>query len=90
MLSLFRFSTRPMKKLSTQQTARLFERQRISEKIYWSIKVGGIVLENSVWSYGDLLPEAHKIKDCLCFYNEKVDAIYLDNELVPKPDTPWS
>ena len=57
---------------------------------YWSIKVDDIVLENSVWSYGDPLPEAHKIKDCLCFYNEKVDAIYLDNELVPKPDTPWS
>ena len=57
---------------------------------YWSIKVGDIELQNSVWSYADPLPEAYKIKDCLCFFNEKVDAIYLNNVLVPKPETPWS
>ena len=57
---------------------------------YWRVKVGDKILENSVWSYHDPLPEVYKIKDRLCFYNEKVDAIYVDKELVPKPNTPWS
>jgi uncharacterized protein (DUF427 family) len=57
---------------------------------YWSIKIGDTYLRNSVWSYTDPLPEAYKIKDYLCFFNEKVDAIYLNNALVPKPETPWS
>ena len=57
---------------------------------YWSIIVGDKVLENSVWSYPDPLPANHKIKDYLCFFNERVDAIYVNDELVPKPVTPWS
>ena len=57
---------------------------------YWSIKVGDERLENSVWSYEDPLPEAYKIKDYLCFYSERVDATYVNDELVPKPNTPWS
>ncbi len=57
---------------------------------YWSIRVGDKILKNSVWSYQDPLPEAYEIKDCLCFYNERVDAIYVNDELIPKPNTPWS
>lgn len=57
---------------------------------YWSIIAGDKILENSVWSYTDPLPENHKIKDYLCFYNERVDAIYVNGVLEPKPDTPWS
>ncbi len=57
---------------------------------YWSIVVGGKVLENCVWSYPDPLTVNRKIKDYLCFYNERVDAIYVDAVLEPKPDTPWS
>jgi len=56
---------------------------------YWSIKVGETVLENVVWSYPDPIPECPKIRDLMCFYNEKVD-IYLDGELQPRPNTPWS
>ncbi len=58
--------------------------------LYWSIKAGHKILENSVWCYEDPLPEAYKIKDCLCFYDERVDATYVNNELFPKPNTPWS
>jgi len=57
---------------------------------YWTIRVGERVVENSVWSYPEPLPEAHEIKDRLCFFDEKVDAVYVDDELVPKPVTPWS
>ena len=57
---------------------------------YWSIKVGGKVLKNGVWCYKDPLPQAHKIKDHLCFYNEQVDGIYVNDVLNAKPKTPWS
>ncbi len=57
---------------------------------YWSIVAGGKILENCVWSYSDPLPANYKIKDYLCFYNERVDAIYVNDELASKPDTPWS
>jgi len=54
------------------------------------VGAGDKVLENCVWSYPDPLPANYKIKDHLCFYNERVDAIYVNDELAPKPDTPWS
>ncbi len=57
---------------------------------YWSVRAGDTYLKNSVWSYANPLPEAYKVKDCLCFFGEKVDAIYLNEVLVPKPSTPWS
>ncbi len=57
---------------------------------YWSARVGGQVFEDVVWSYPDPVPEAAKIKDLLCFYNERVDAIRVDGHEVPKPRTKWS
>lgn len=56
---------------------------------YWSVNVGGKVFEDIVWSYPDPIPECPKIKDLLCFFNEKVD-IYLDGELQERPPSPWS
>ncbi len=57
---------------------------------YHSVKVGDQTFEDIVWTYSDPLPESSRIKDRLCFFNEKVDAIYLDGEEVPKPETKWS
>lgn len=45
--------------------------------------------EDLIWYYADPLPEVGRIKDRLCFFNEKVD-IELDGELQQRPDTPWS
>jgi uncharacterized protein (DUF427 family) len=56
---------------------------------YWSIRVGEHVAENGVWSYPDPIPECAKIKDRLCFYNERVD-LYVDGELQARPRTMWS
>ncbi len=56
---------------------------------YWSAKIGDEVFRNIVWSYVDPIPECPKIKGLLCFYNEKVD-LYVDGELQPRPETPWS
>lgn len=57
---------------------------------YWSAEIGGQTYEDIVWSYPDPIPECPKIKDLMCFYNENVDAVLVDGEEVPKPETKWS
>jgi uncharacterized protein (DUF427 family) len=57
---------------------------------YWSVRVGDTVAKDIVWSYPAPIPECPKIENLLCFFNEKVDAIYVDGELQEKPKTPWS
>ncbi len=57
---------------------------------YWSAQVGGRVYKDIVWSYPLPIPECPRIENHLCFFNERVDAIYLDGELQPVPDSPWS
>ncbi len=56
---------------------------------YWSVKIGEQRVKNVVWSYPEPIAENPKIKDLICFYNERVD-IYVDGELEPRPQTPWS
>lgn len=56
---------------------------------YWSITVGEVTLKNIVWSYPDPIIENPKIKDLLCFFNEKVD-IYVNDKLQARPITPWA
>ena len=57
---------------------------------YWSATAGGEEFENIVWGYPDPVHESAAIKNHLCFFNEKVDAIVVDGEEVPCPKTPWS
>jgi uncharacterized protein (DUF427 family) len=57
---------------------------------YWTVKVGEHAGKDFVWSYPDPIPECPKIKGLLCFFNERVDAIYVDGELQPRPQTRWS
>jgi uncharacterized protein (DUF427 family) len=57
---------------------------------YWSVRAGGRLLKDLVWSYEDPVVECPKIKGLLCFFNERVDAIYVDGEKMPVPTTKWS
>lgn len=45
--------------------------------------------QDLIWFYDEPLAEVGRIKDLLCFFNEKVD-IELDGELQARPETPWS
>ncbi|MGI8855371.1 MAG: DUF427 domain-containing protein [Thermomicrobiales bacterium] len=56
---------------------------------YWSVTLGGRTLDNIVWSYPEPIPENPKIKDLLCFFNERVD-LCIDGEVQQRPLTPWS
>lgn len=60
------------------------------EAVYWSARIGDKVHEDIVWSYPAPIPECPKIENHLAFFQEKVDAIYVDGEKQPVPLTPWS
>ncbi len=57
--------------------------------VYWSIRAGGKVHKDLVWSYPFPIPECTKIAQLMAFFNEKLD-IYVDGQLQPRPKTNWS
>jgi uncharacterized protein (DUF427 family) len=56
---------------------------------YWSVRAGATHTPDACWSYPDPIPENPKIRDLLCFFNERVD-IVVDGERLGRPVTPWS
>jgi hypothetical protein len=48
------------------------------------------VFKDIVWSYRDPLPACSPISRLLCFFNERVEAIYVDDQRQAVPSTPWS
>lgn len=56
---------------------------------YWSARIGDRVAEDVVWSYPDPIQENPRIKDLLCFFNERVD-LTVDGQRQERPNTPWS
>lgn len=57
---------------------------------YWSARTDGQLHEDVAWSYPDPIPECPRIKGLIAFFNERVDQIYVDDELQEKPVTKWS
>jgi uncharacterized protein (DUF427 family) len=57
---------------------------------YYSVRARASVVEDVAWCYRHPIPECSKIEDLICFFNERVDALYVDAELQPKPRTRWS
>jgi uncharacterized protein (DUF427 family) len=60
------------------------------EASYYSVRVRDALAEDIAWYYPFPVPEAGKIQNLVCFFNERVDALYVDGELMPKPKTRWS
>jgi uncharacterized protein (DUF427 family) len=56
---------------------------------YWSVRSGGRLYEDLVWTYTDPQLDAVPVRDLLCFFNERVD-LELDGEPVERPRTQWS
>jgi uncharacterized protein (DUF427 family) len=40
---------------------------------YWSVKIGGKVHDNIVWTYEEPIPESEGIRGLVSFYNERVE-----------------
>lgn len=57
---------------------------------YWSVRIGDRLFRDLVWSYPYPIPECPKIENLMAFFNERVEGLYVDGELMPKPITPWS
>jgi uncharacterized protein (DUF427 family) len=57
---------------------------------YYAVQVGAAVVPDVAWYYRHPIPECSKIESLVCFFNERVDALYVDGALQPKPQTRWS
>ncbi len=57
---------------------------------YFSATVGGATYDDIAWSYADPIPECPAIRGLVCFFDENVDATFVDGEEVPKVETKWS
>jgi uncharacterized protein (DUF427 family) len=57
---------------------------------YYSLQVGDEVYENIAWYYPYPHPEVGKIQNLVSFFQEQVDALYVDGQQMAKPETPWS
>ena len=60
------------------------------EANYHSIPSAGDQGEGIAWYYRYPLPEAAEVAGHVCFFNERVDVIYVDGEEQPRPQTRWS
>ncbi len=47
---------------------------------YYSVKFGDKLYKDVIWSYQNPLPAVGEIAGLLCFYSEKIDALYIDGE----------
>ena len=56
---------------------------------YFSVRAGGALLADAAWSYPDPIPENPKIRDLVCFFNERVDLV-VDGQPLRRPESPWS
>jgi uncharacterized protein (DUF427 family) len=52
---------------------------------YLTAEIGGTRFEDVVWIYEDPVAESERIRGYLSFYNEKVDAIFIDGVELAKP-----
>ena len=57
---------------------------------YWAVKLNGQRFDDMVWGYMEPIAECPKIKGLLCFFHERGAEIYVDDELVPPPQTKWA
>lgn len=56
---------------------------------YWRL-AGDPAGRDVAWAYQNPIAECPKIKGLIAFFNERVDALQVDDELQPKPRTAWS
>jgi uncharacterized protein (DUF427 family) len=53
---------------------------------HFSARIDGTTIRDVAWSYPVALPEVEAITGLVSFYDGRVDAVYIDGELQPKPE----
>jgi uncharacterized protein (DUF427 family) len=56
---------------------------------YWSVRAGGVLVPDVLWSYPQPVPEQPAVRDLACFFTERVDLL-LDGVPQPRTVSPWS
>jgi uncharacterized protein (DUF427 family) len=56
---------------------------------YWQMETAPGEVKDVAWCYRAPTLESSKIANLVCFYNERVDAIYVDGEPIEKVETIW-
>jgi len=56
---------------------------------YFSARIGGELFDDIAWSYERPIAECPRIRDLICFYAENIDATFVDEVEVEKPETKW-
>jgi uncharacterized protein (DUF427 family) len=56
---------------------------------YWRL-AGDSAGRDVAWAYQNPIPECPKIEGLIAFFNERVDALHVDDDLQPRPRTAWS
>jgi len=56
---------------------------------YWKLR-GDPAGRDVAWSYQNPIAECPKIRGLIAFFNERVDALYVDEQLQDKPKTAWA
>jgi uncharacterized protein (DUF427 family) len=60
------------------------------EARHWHVRIGDQTYSNIAWTYLQPTTLAAPVAGLICFYNERVDALYDEDELMTKPRTQWS
>jgi uncharacterized protein (DUF427 family) len=56
---------------------------------YWHVRVGDRLEDDLVWTYAMPQHDAERVRDYLCFFNERID-LDVDGERGERPITQWS
>ena len=57
---------------------------------YYSVRSGSALVRDIAWYYRRPILECSKIENLVCFFDERVDAVYIDGQLQSRPQTRWS
>lgn len=60
------------------------------EASYYSARIGGQLYEDVAWYYPEPLVLVSPITGLIAFFQERVDAVYVDDEQIERPHTPWA
>jgi uncharacterized protein (DUF427 family) len=56
---------------------------------YWHVSGGGEVHDDLAWTYAEPQHDAEPVRDCIAFFNERVDLV-VDGVREERPQTQWS